>query len=68
VRSLIDFARNLDMEVVAEGVEDRETLEQLRELGCDRAQGYYIGHPMPAAEFIERYRPVDAAVDVAAES
>jgi diguanylate cyclase (GGDEF)-like protein len=66
VRSLIDFARNLDMEVVAEGVEDRETLEQLRELGCDRAQGYYIGHPMPAAEFIERHRPVDAAVDAAA--
>jgi diguanylate cyclase (GGDEF)-like protein len=61
VRSLIDFARNLDMEVVAEGVEDRETLEQLRELGCDRAQGYYIGHPMPAAEFIERNRPADAA-------
>jgi EAL domain-containing protein (putative c-di-GMP-specific phosphodiesterase class I) len=66
VRSLIDFARNLDMEVVAEGVEDRETLEQLRELGCDRAQGYYIGHPMPAAEFIERHRPVDETVDATA--
>ena len=62
VRSLIDLARNLDMEVVAEGVEDRETLEVLRDLGCDRAQGYYIGHPMPAAEFVERYRPVEADV------
>jgi diguanylate cyclase (GGDEF)-like protein len=63
VRSLIDLARNLDMEVVAEGVEDRETLEHLRELGCDRAQGYYIGMPMPAAEFIERHRPVDAGAE-----
>jgi diguanylate cyclase (GGDEF)-like protein len=61
VRSLIDLARNLDMEVVAEGVEDRETLEHLKELGCDRAQGYYIGMPMPAAEFIERHLPENAA-------
>jgi len=63
VSSLVDLARNLDMEVVAEGVEDRETLERLRELGCDRAQGYYIGHPMPAAEFIERYAPAQAPAE-----
>jgi EAL domain-containing protein (putative c-di-GMP-specific phosphodiesterase class I) len=42
-------------------VEDRETLEVLRDLGCDRAQGYYIGHPMPALEFIERHRPETVA-------
>jgi len=31
---------------VAEGVECRETLEKLREIGCDQAQGYFIGLPM----------------------
>jgi diguanylate cyclase (GGDEF)-like protein len=64
VRSLIDLARNLDMEVVAEGVEDRETLERLKELGCDRAQGYYIGSPMAASEFIERHAPAPADASV----
>ena len=33
------------MNVVAEGIEDRETLDLLRELGCDVAQGFLIGHP-----------------------
>jgi EAL domain-containing protein (putative c-di-GMP-specific phosphodiesterase class I) len=34
--------------VVAEGIEDVETLDLLGELGCDRAQGYYISRPTPA--------------------
>jgi EAL domain-containing protein (putative c-di-GMP-specific phosphodiesterase class I) len=33
--------------VIAEGVEDRATLERLRGLGCDVAQGFGIAHPMP---------------------
>jgi len=45
VRSTIDLAHNLGLAVVAEGVEDRETLEMLRALGCDRAQGFLIGPP-----------------------
>jgi diguanylate cyclase (GGDEF)-like protein len=68
VRSLIDLARNLEMDVVAEGVEDRETMELLRDLGCDRAQGYYIGHPMPASEFIERYKPEATVPDAPVEA
>jgi FOG: EAL domain len=47
VRSTIDLGHALDMRVVVEGIEDRDTLELLRELGCDVAQGYFIG--MPAA-------------------
>ncbi len=48
VRSTIDLGHALDMHVVAEGIEDRETLDLLRELGCDVAQGFLIGHPEPA--------------------
>jgi EAL domain-containing protein (putative c-di-GMP-specific phosphodiesterase class I)/CHASE2 domain-containing sensor protein len=42
VRSTIDLAHELGMKVVAEGVEDATTLEALRSLGCDFAQGYFI--------------------------
>ncbi len=47
VRSVIDLGHNLGLRVVAEGVEDRATLELLASWGCDLAQGYYIGRPMP---------------------
>jgi diguanylate cyclase (GGDEF)-like protein/PAS domain S-box-containing protein len=46
VSSTINLAHNLGLKVVAEGVECRETLEKLREIGCDEAQGYFIGLPM----------------------
>jgi diguanylate cyclase (GGDEF)-like protein len=50
VRSTIDLGRNLGLTVVAEGVERAATLEQLKELGCDVAQGYVMGLPAPAEE------------------
>lgn len=46
VRSMIDLAHNLDLEVVAEGVENVMTLEALAALGCDIVQGYHIAKPM----------------------
>ncbi len=49
VRTVIDLAHNLGKQVCAEGVEDRETWQMLMELGCDLAQGYWIGKPMNAA-------------------
>jgi diguanylate cyclase (GGDEF)-like protein len=49
VHSTINLAHNLGMRVVAEGVEDQETLDLLELLGCDRAQGFFISRPMPAA-------------------
>ncbi len=48
VRSIIDLSHNLGLDVVAEGVEDADTLAQLAEMGCDRAQGYYLSRPVPA--------------------
>jgi EAL domain-containing protein (putative c-di-GMP-specific phosphodiesterase class I) len=50
VRSTIDLGHNLGLRVVAEGVEDLQTADQLAEMGCDLLQGYLIGKPMPAAE------------------
>jgi len=51
VRSVIDLARNLGLRTVAEGVEDAATWEQLTQLGCNSAQGYYLGRPMDAEAF-----------------
>jgi diguanylate cyclase (GGDEF)-like protein len=50
VASVIILGHNLGMEVVAEGVEDRQTLEHLSVLGCDFVQGYYLSKPLPPRE------------------
>jgi diguanylate cyclase (GGDEF)-like protein len=46
VNSTIHLAHNLGLTVVAEGVENEELLSRLHSLGCDEAQGYFIGRPM----------------------
>jgi len=48
VSTTVELGHRLGLRVVAEGVEDRPTLERLRGLGCDVAQGFGIAHPMPA--------------------
>jgi diguanylate cyclase (GGDEF)-like protein len=50
VRHTINLAHSLGLKVVAEGVEDESTWDELRTLGCDFAQGHYLGRPMPATE------------------
>jgi diguanylate cyclase (GGDEF)-like protein len=50
VRSTIDLAHNLGCSVVAEGVETIDTLDLLISLGCDDAQGFLMGRPIPAQE------------------
>ncbi len=50
VRSTIDLARNLGLEVVAEGVESESVLEALVDLRCSSAQGFYLSRPLPSAE------------------
>jgi EAL domain-containing protein (putative c-di-GMP-specific phosphodiesterase class I) len=51
VRSTIELAHNLNLTVVAEGVEDQNTFDRLADLGCDMAQGYCISRPIPADQF-----------------
>lgn len=57
IRHLIDLCHDLGMRCVAEGIETDSQIELLKQLGCDRLQGYKIGKPMPADEFFEKFRP-----------
>ncbi|RUO77855.1 EAL domain-containing protein [Idiomarina seosinensis] len=50
VKSTINLAHDLGLKTVAEGVEDKQTLDKLTELGCDRIQGFYIAKPMQENE------------------
>ncbi len=51
VSAIIDLGHKLKLEVVAEGVEDQETLDLLIDAGCDIVQGYYISRPVTAGAF-----------------
>ncbi len=50
ISSMITLAHALDLSVIAEGAEQPEEVAHLRKLGCDLAQGYYFGRPMPPSE------------------
>ena len=52
---IVSLAKSLDMEVITEGVENREQVDFLTEFGCDVFQGYYFAKPMPIEEFEEKY-------------
>ncbi|MDX6690306.1 MAG: hypothetical protein QOG15_1763 [Solirubrobacteraceae bacterium] len=51
-RSIIGLAHDLDVRVIAEGVEDVATLQQLHALGCDGAQGFYFAPALPLAKLL----------------
>ncbi|WP_138755612.1 sensor domain-containing protein [Paenibacillus sinopodophylli] len=51
VKTIVSMGHDLQKQVVAEGVETQEQRDRLRQLGCDKAQGYYYHKPLPLAEF-----------------
>jgi EAL domain-containing protein (putative c-di-GMP-specific phosphodiesterase class I) len=53
VRSTINLGHDLGLRVIAEGVEDEETLRRLARLGCDLAQGYHMSRPLPPELFAD---------------
>jgi EAL domain-containing protein (putative c-di-GMP-specific phosphodiesterase class I) len=53
VRSIIDLAHNLSLQVVAEGVEDETTMNMLVECGCDLAQGFHFGRPVADKDLVK---------------
>lgn len=55
IRHIVETAKELDMKVIAEGVETRGYVEFLKELGCDYVQGFVFYRPMPVEEFEERF-------------
>jgi EAL domain-containing protein (putative c-di-GMP-specific phosphodiesterase class I) len=59
VEAIIDLARKLGLESVAEGVESDEIWLALRGLECDRGQGYYLGRPMSADRIASTLRTHD---------
>lgn len=53
LKNLIQLMHELELSVIAEGVETIEDVETLRELGCDMVQGYYFSRPIPEAQFFK---------------
>jgi diguanylate cyclase (GGDEF)-like protein len=68
VRSILTLGGNLNLRVVAEGVESAEVLELLRGLGCDVVQGYHVAHPLTASDLARLIIESNAAVSNAAAS
>ena len=61
VQTSVELAHNMKLEVVAEGVEDENTLRHLAGIGCEQAQGFYISKPLDPDELIqwlEQYKPL----------
>ena len=54
VKATLDLAHNLGLSMVAEGVEDAETLDYLYQIGCDAVQGYYLSRPISAQDFNDK--------------
>ena len=55
VELIIDIAEDLNVPVIAEGVENEEQLRLLQDLGCEIAQGYYFSKAIPAEKFEKKY-------------
>jgi EAL domain-containing protein (putative c-di-GMP-specific phosphodiesterase class I) len=56
VRAIISMGQNLDLRVIAEGVETQDQFEFLKAHGCNEAQGYYFSRPVPAEQFAKLLR------------
>jgi predicted signal transduction protein with EAL and GGDEF domain len=68
VKSTIDLAHSLGLKVTAEGVETPTALALLRGMGCDLAQGYLIGRPVPLAVLTEQLSAPTADLDLARQA
>lgn len=64
VQAIVALGQNLGMQIIAEGVETDAQLAQLRKEGCDMAQGFFFGRPIPATEIgrqLARHKPIGSA-------
>ncbi len=60
VKTIIEMAHGFEIDVIAEGIENKETYEALKAIGCNIAQGFYLAKPMSQEQFIEwldNYKP-----------
>jgi EAL domain-containing protein (putative c-di-GMP-specific phosphodiesterase class I) len=58
IRAIVAMAASLELDTIAEGVEERAQLAALRELGCDRGQGFLLAEPMDLVQLTEHYERV----------
>jgi EAL domain-containing protein (putative c-di-GMP-specific phosphodiesterase class I) len=58
VSAIINMAHHMDLTTVAEGIEDQLTQNLLTDMGCDFGQGYHLGRPESAADFVARFNSV----------
>jgi diguanylate cyclase len=63
VRSTIDLAHNLNLKVVAEGIENEQVWDMLDKMGCDYGQGYWMGKPMPVDQYAAWLQQWEEKVD-----
>lgn len=59
MQKIIEMAKGLKIKVICEGVETKEQIETLRDLGCTMVQGYYYDKPIPMEDFLEKYCRTD---------
>ena len=65
IETLIDLAKNMRMEIIAEGVETFDQVTYLRERGIGAAQGYVFAPPLPAATFLQLLEAMDPVAEAA---
>ena len=55
VRNVVNLARDIDMDVVIEGVETQGQLDFLKTIGCKNIQGFLLSYPMPKEKYLDRF-------------
>lgn len=61
VQAIVVLAHNMSMTATAEGIENAPTQQMLSDMDCDFGQGYHLGAPEPAADFVKRFAPAPQA-------
>ena len=56
IMSVINMAKELHLETVAEGIENEQQSELLKSMGCDIVQGFFFAHPMPEKDFSDKLK------------
>ncbi len=64
VDTIVKMGQTLNMNIIAEGIEEKEQLEYLQEIGCNCYQGYYCSKPIPAKEFEVFYKEYNSKIDL----
>lgn len=63
LRSTVRMAKNLGLKTLAEGVETKEQMNFLKEIGCEKVQGYYYGRPQPLKDTIEHMKTIGIPIE-----